>query len=202
MDSPDIVDDVNALLKLGVGDAYRLEHIKQSYIDNKTIWITDANYLEKMREKYLVKHKTGEPGGEGEEEAEKDEDVHCWKCGKKNPLRANFCMGCGSSIFDVGAEEVPAAKETPYTPQTSRRPHRPRSRGMPSPKLLIVIGVPALALVLLGGAYGLGYLDGVMEMRAAPPDAPRVPDPPVDTGDSRCGPGTVFDEASNSCVLP
>ena len=28
MDSEDVVDDVNALLKLGVGDSYRLEHIK------------------------------------------------------------------------------------------------------------------------------------------------------------------------------
>jgi hypothetical protein len=32
MDSSDVVDDVNALLKLGVGDPYRLEHIKQAYI--------------------------------------------------------------------------------------------------------------------------------------------------------------------------
>ena len=53
MDS-DIVDDVNALLKLGVGDAYRLEHIKQAYIENKTVWGSDGNYLQEMREKYLV----------------------------------------------------------------------------------------------------------------------------------------------------
>ena len=35
MDSIDIVDEVNALLKLDVGDPYRLEHIKQTFIQNK-----------------------------------------------------------------------------------------------------------------------------------------------------------------------
>ena len=56
MEDRDIVDDVNALLNLGVGDAYRLEHIKQSYIQNKSIWNVDKNYLQKMVEKYLIKH--------------------------------------------------------------------------------------------------------------------------------------------------
>ena len=75
LDAPDIVDDVNALLKLGVGDAYRLEHIKQSYIDNKTIWITDANYLDKLREKYLTKPNTATLT---EDEPEDDgEGIHC-----------------------------------------------------------------------------------------------------------------------------
>ena len=55
MDSTDVIDEVNALLKLGVGE-YRLEHIKQAFIQNKTIWVTDENYLKRMREKYLVKH--------------------------------------------------------------------------------------------------------------------------------------------------
>ena len=45
MDSHDVVDEVNALLKLGVGDPYRLEHIKQTYIQNQKIWITDEIIL-------------------------------------------------------------------------------------------------------------------------------------------------------------
>ena len=43
MGSEDIVDNVNALLKLNVGDPYRLEHIKQAYILNKIIWKTYAS---------------------------------------------------------------------------------------------------------------------------------------------------------------
>ncbi len=34
MDDSDIIDALNGLLKLGVGDPYRLEHIKQAYIQN------------------------------------------------------------------------------------------------------------------------------------------------------------------------
>ena len=52
MDSIDVVDEVNALLKLDVGDPYRLEHIKQTFIQNKKIWITDENYLKNLRTKY------------------------------------------------------------------------------------------------------------------------------------------------------
>jgi len=58
MDSIDVVDEVNALLKLDVGDPYRLEHIKQTFIQNKKIWITDENYLKNLRAKYLVKQTT------------------------------------------------------------------------------------------------------------------------------------------------
>jgi len=58
MDSKDVIDNVNALMKLGVGDPYRLEHIKQAYILNKIIWKSDN--------KYLVKHRIDQPGIESE----------------------------------------------------------------------------------------------------------------------------------------
>ena len=80
MDSSDIVDEVNALLKLGVGDPYRLEHIKQTYIQNQKIWITDENYLKRLREKYLVKHISDVPLDEDivfENESEENETIHC-----------------------------------------------------------------------------------------------------------------------------
>ena len=99
MDSVDIVDEVNALLKLGVGDPYRLEHIKQAYIQNKTIWTTDGNYLQRMREKYLTKLGSDVQTNIDEnvdDNSENKDTIHCWKCGKKSPLGANFCMICGS----------------------------------------------------------------------------------------------------------
>ncbi len=91
MDSTDVVDNVNALLKLNVGDPYRLEHIKQAYILNKTIWKSDGQYLEQLREKYLVKHRIDQPDTQSEvdEKLENDSEdkdmIHCWKCGKKSP---------------------------------------------------------------------------------------------------------------------
>ena len=199
LDTPDIVDDVNALLKLGVGDAYRLEHIKQSYIDNKTIWITDANYLDKLREKYLIKQSSATLTTE-EEPEDDGEGIHCWKCGKRNPLRANFCMTCGSSIFEVGTENNPMKKELRPETQTPRK-----SLNL---KIPIMIGVPVLALIILGGAYTMGVFDSSMKKPTAvtiPEPTPDVdvtqqtfdPDDPI----SKCGPGTIYDEDLNACIL-
>jgi len=55
-DSTDFIGVANALLKLGVGDPYRLKQIKQAYIQDKTIWKSEKNYLRQMGEKYLTKH--------------------------------------------------------------------------------------------------------------------------------------------------
>ncbi len=119
MDSVDVVDDVNALLKLGVGDPYRLEHIKQAYILNNTIWKSDDRYLVQLREKYLVKHRIDQPDiqpeidGNLEGDSENKDMIHCWKCGKMSTLGANFCMACGSSIFEVGTESQPVEIQRP-----------------------------------------------------------------------------------------
>lgn len=169
--APDIIDEINELLRLGVGDQYRLEHIKLAYVENRTIWESDRRYLERMREKYVADLRRGEPvdddrdvaaaagpapqgpagaapapepgpaaadtaavpdpaaapgrapppaaapPGSPESAASDAEDfgadpdatasdapavIHCWKCGKKNLLKANFCMRCGVLLFDVG----------------------------------------------------------------------------------------------------
>jgi hypothetical protein len=202
MDSSDVVDEVNALLKLGVGDPYRLEHIKQTYIQNQKIWITDENYLKRLREKYLVKHTSDVPLDENivfENEPEDNETIHCWKCGKKGPLGANFCMICGTSLFEVGSNPQPVVET---------------------------------ASSIIGAAYSQGYFDTVLEPSdtlTAPVIENKVIfygeyDPKCGDGtvldpetnacrlgsvktsssgetDSKCGPGTVFDSESNSCIL-
>ncbi len=224
MDASDVVDDVNALLKLGVGDSYRLEHIKQAYIQNKTIWITDNNYLQQMKEKYLTKHHTDEEINENtDEDYQNREMVHCWKCGKKGPLGANFCMGCGSAIFDVGSK--PRKIEEPEPPVHSKS--KSRSIGL---KIPIIIIIPIIILAILGGGYSQGYFDDVLEKKttkkivedvepedATPVTTTPIADNPTETSskcgpgtilrdnacvlDDRCGPGTIYDEATNSCIL-
>jgi len=157
MDDKDIVDDVNALLNLGVGDAYRLEHIKQSYIENKTIWITDENYLQHMRDKYLIKHSDIQtnPDESTEDSLEKEKKVHCWKCGKKVSLGANFCMVCGSSIFEVGSDSEKVREEISFNSK-----NKTKSIGL---KIPIMIGIPILILVIIGGAYSQGFFDNTFE---------------------------------------
>ena len=224
MDSKDVIDEVNALLKLDVGDPYRLEHIKQTFIQNKKIWITDENYLKNLRDKYLVKHTSDVPTDEivFENEPENKETIHCWKCGKKGPLGANFCMLCGSSLFEVGANSQPVSESKSSSSFTS----------IPL-KIPIIIGIPILILIILGAGYSLGYFDDALD---SSPDT--ISTPVVEMKifsmvnliqnavlelflilkqmhvelavvkttssgetDSKCGPGTVFDSESNSCVL-
>ena len=212
MDSVDVVDEVNTLLKLGVGDPYRLEHIKQAYILNKTIWKSDEIYLVQLKEKYLVKHKIDQP--EIDENLESDSEnkdmIHCWKCGKKGPLKANFCMICGSSIFEVGAESQTADVQMSSI-------HSKKQTKTSRLKIPIIIGIPVLILIVIGGAYSQGFFDNAFEKYSSDDSINAVIDSKSnvidskDSGDgttlptetnSKCGAGTIFDSETNSCVLP
>jgi hypothetical protein len=197
MDSEDVVDDANALLKLGVGDSYRLEHIKQAYVQNKTIWVTDENYLKRMKEKYLTKHNPDTQSSADvifENESEDKETIHCWKCGKKGPLGANFCMICGTSIFEVGAnpKPIPEVKSKSFT------------KSIPL-KIPILVGIPLLIVIILGAGYTMGSFDDILEKQ------PVTDSMSVDESEekellpseinSKCGAGTKFDPVSDSCIL-
>ncbi len=210
MNSDDVMVDVNALLKLGVGDPYRLEHIKQTYIQNKTIWSTDGNYLQNMREKYLTKHDSDvQPNIDKnvDDNSESKDTIHCWKCGKKSPLDANFCMICGSSLFEVGTNQT-----TPKTIPTNSK-NQQKSIGL---KIPVMICIPVLILIIIGGAYGMGYFDNTSEKYISDYSIGNVIDSKEGVMDSKnsdddatlnteinskCGTGTVFDPNTNSCIL-
>jgi len=215
MNSKDVIDDVNALMKLGVGDPYRLEHIKQAYILNSTIWKSDDRYLEQLREKYLVKHYTEQPDVQPEidenleSDSENKDTIHCWKCGKKSPIEGNFCMICGSSLFEVGTEPQIADVQMPSVNSKNQT----KTIGL---KIPIMIGIPVLILIIIGGAYSQGFFDNAFEKYASDDSVNDVPDSESDvivsknSGDTttlptvldeRCGPGTVLDIETNSCIL-
>ncbi len=196
MGSTDVVDDVNALLKLKVGDPYRLEHIKQTYVQNKKIWITDENYLKRLREKYLVKHNSDISSEENilfENELENDDTIHCWKCGKKCPLGANFCMVCGSSLFEVGFVPQPVVETT-----SSKNYIKSLSLKIP-----ILVGIPVLILIILGAVYSMAYFDNALDSSSETISTPVVEDEEIFYGvyDSRCGDGTVLDPETNTCIV-
>jgi len=215
MDSSDVVDDVNALLKLGVGDPYRLEHIKQAYILNSTIWKSDERYLVQLREKYLVRHHIDQPDIQPEidENLESDSEnkdmIHCWKCGKKTPLGANFCMICGSSIFEVGTEPRTVDVQMP----SIHSKNQTKTIGL---KIPIIIGIPVLILIIIGGAYSQGFFDNAFEKYTSDDSIDGVIDSKSnvidskDSGDettlsteinSKCDAGTIFEPETNSCIL-
>ena len=200
MDS-DVVDDVNALLKLGVGDPYRLEHIKQAYILNATIWKSDEKFLQQMKEKYLIKQSDvqTEIDENSESDSENKDLIHCWKCGKKVPLKANFCMICGSSIFEVGTD----TQRVDVQMSSVHSKNQTKTIGL---KIPIMIGIPVLILLIIGVGYSQGFLDNDLERQV-------LDDPmknKIDSSDkeilptennSKCGTGTIFDPKINSCVL-
>ena len=212
MGSVDVVDDVNALLKLGVGDPYRLEHIKQAYILNSTIWKSDVRYLEQMREKYLVKHRPEQHDGESdidenlESDSENKNMIHCWKCGKKSLFEANFCMVCGSSLFEVGTESQAVDVQMPSVQSKNQR--KPIKLKIP-----IMIGIPVLILVILGVGFSQGFFDNAFEKYTSEESIDDVDDSKSNVISSedetvipteshpKCGTGLVFDSENNSCVL-
>lgn len=184
MDPADVVEEVNELLRLGVGDAFRLEHIKQAYIHEKTVWSSDKKYLEDLRAKYLVRITP--------EEDEAVEKIHCWKCGRKNPVGANYCMACGAALFEVGRDAPPPEPEEPA-------PAAPRA----GRKKWVVIAA-AIAAVAAAGAAG-AYLLDYQQAPAVLPDSRCGPGLAFEEGACRvssCGEGTFFDDESGACAVP
>lgn len=195
----DIVDAVNALLRLDVGDPYRLEHIKQAYIENKTIWESDKKYLEKMKEKYLTRlhADTIETDENLEEILDNTQTIHCWKCGKKCLLKANFCMSCGAALFDVGNNNLTPTQQVQGKTTTIRK-----SIGL---KIPIMIGIPVLVLAIIGGAYSQGYFDDALDRYSSDEDVEIKPVVSEETtsgeSNSKCGKGTIYDPKTNACIL-
>jgi len=212
MDDSDIIDALNGLLKLGVGDPYRLEHIKQAYIQNKTLWDTDQKYLEHLRDRYLFrlipKPQTDALEDSTTSEPEQQDFIHCWHCGSKNPIAGNFCMVCGSSLFEIGKSEYADSEKI------SRHASQSKQRTI-GKKIPIMIGIPVLILAIIGvGASQELFSDvfdntpseDIAEPKSSSED---ITEPKSSTSEktqptethSKCGKGTVYDQVTNSCVL-
>ena len=205
VESEDVVDDVNALLEMRVGDIFRLEHIKHAYIQNKTIWESDKKYLEQLKEKYLVEI---QPEGESSDDPEKKgKTIHCWKCGKTSQFDANFCMFCGVSLFDVGTEKK--NHENDKETNTEKRTKF-------NLKIPIIIAIPVLILAILGVGYSQGFFDDIFEKKTVAPivtnateNTKSVPPKQVEEKEetvtketnAKCGTGLVYNPDTNQCVI-
>jgi len=212
MDDSDIVDALNELLKLGVGDPYRLEHIKLAYIQNKTLWDTDQKYLERLRDRYLFrlipKPQTDTPEDSTTSEPEQQDFIHCWHCGSKNPIAGNFCMVCGSSLFEIGKSEyADSEKISSYVSQSKQKTI--------GKKIPIMIGIPVLILAIIGVGASQGLFSDVFDntpsedITEPKSSSEDITEPKSSTSEktqptethSKCGKGTIFDPKTNSCVL-
>lgn len=96
--SSTLLDNVIQLLNLGVGDRGRLEHIKSSLEENKTLYSSDKDYVEKMFEQHI---RNQEIKSEQTKDSSSDESgnvVYCSKCGNKIMDDSSFCKNCGTKI--------------------------------------------------------------------------------------------------------
>ena len=103
MDS--LLDQVNSLIKMNVGEPYRLEHIKFRLKQNKSLRNSDTTYLNYLVNRYLQKvekEKTPDIEPDSKKSSEEDlESIYCWNCGTKNKRVLKFCVNCAWEIHTV-----------------------------------------------------------------------------------------------------
>ena len=212
-----LLDQVNILIKMNVGDPYRLEHIKLMLKQKRSIYGSDRAYLDKLIHDYIEEVKTqkklskirGEDPFEElpettteenvedeyeEEELVELEHIYCWKCGKSIPVNSKFCLDCGSDL------KKPEVKEDSVKIIFNKVPGNTienKSSNINKKNIFIVIGVLVI-LAVIGGAVVLG---GGFEKTMQSIDDKEQLTKENTTSNSKCGAGTVFDDTTNSCIL-
>ena len=220
-----LLDQVNILIKMKVGDPYRLEHIKLMLKQKRTVYGSDRAYLDHLIHDYIEQVKTqkklskirGEDpfeedseimvSEEDDEDDDKDdvvemEHIYCWKCGKSIPVNSKFCLDCGCDIKNPEVKEDPVEKIPEKTPnEVIEKKSNPGNKK----NIFIVIG----ALVILAVIGGAVVMNNGFDKTVSSDDASVQPpteviseiiESNVDTN-SKCGSGTVFDDATNTCLL-
>ena len=98
-DLASLLEKIERLANLRVGDASRLEHIRRCIIENKKIYNSDIQYIKELETRLQVNQtkSTNEPssGGSG---------WICWRCGEKLVPSAKFCSFCGSKQVQEHSE--------------------------------------------------------------------------------------------------
>ena len=218
-----LLDQVNILIKMKVGDPYRLEHIKLMLKQKRTVYGSDRAYLDHLIHDYIEQVKTqkklakirGEDPFEedsetmvSEEDIEDEDDVvemehiYCWKCGKSIPVNSKFCLDCGSDVKNPEVKEDLVEKISDKIPD---KVIEKKSNNGNKKNIFIVIGVLAI-LAVIGGAV---VMNNGFDKTVSSDDESILPptevinettESDVDVN-SKCGAGTVFDDATNTCLL-
>ena len=127
------------------------------------------------------------------------EHIYCWKCGKSIPVNSKFCLDCGSDI------KKPQVKEEIVKETHNKIPDEiieKKSNDGNKKNILIVVGVLAI-LAIIGGAVVMeGTFDKTISSIGDNKSLPKENTLTVKSDStSKCGAGTVFDDATSSCVL-
>ena len=207
-----LLDQVNILIHMKVGDPYRLEHIKLMLKQKRTVYGSDRAYLDHLIHDYIEEVKTqknlakirGEDPFEdqpNEKNSDEDEDelveldhIYCWKCGKSIPVNSKFCLVCGTNIQkshrkDVSKDDPPNKDDPPVKKEKKKR--KEKGSGISATaKILIVILITIILIPIIVYLLIFAFVSEVApSFNSLKSNAPK------------CETGTVFDDATNTCLL-
>lgn len=113
MDRP--IDDVDELIKLGIGDQRRLEHIQKTLKDGRALYDSDRVYLQQQVENFYgnsnpenIEHSTSQNNVDTKstynkikEESSENQGrtSFCSKCGNRLLSNSDFCSKCGTELI-------------------------------------------------------------------------------------------------------
>ena len=222
------LDDVNELLKLKQGDLVRLMHIKKTLESRNVLYISDSKYLRELTKAYLEDHtgerfskynsydypeysnklkdKTPSEPVKPVKETKSEKNLFCGNCGNSIGDE-NFCPKCGHSLKSNETKtkepELKEPESKPEEPTFVEKKVVQKNKGTKIGKTpIIILGV--LAIVVIAGAVALNgdmiSMDSGAD-KVSENDKSTIPVNSQSASNSKCGAGTVFDDATNSCVL-
>lgn len=156
------LDEVSKLLEMGIGDVGRLESIKSSYKKNRTIYVSDRKYVQKLVNQYLTdeirndspKIKPTKTSSESiiEEKSVEDkmEIEFCGKCGNKLKEQTNFCPKCGS-FLSSNEKQSESTKNIPHNNPQIKYQRGPEWKSESTTLILSII----LGII---GIQGVGHI--------------------------------------------
>jgi hypothetical protein len=223
-----LLDQVNILIKMKVGDAYRLEHIKLMLKQKRTVYGSDRVYLDHLIDEYVEQIKTQKQlskihdkdpleedseqiDSEKNNESEEDENDEDESEDKIIELEHIYCWKCGKSIpvnskfcLDCGSDiKKPEVKEEPVeeiSDKITEETVENKSNVGNKKNIFIVIGVLAI-LAVIGGAV---VMEGTFDKTISSIDDKEALSKETTssiTPISQCGAGTIFDEKLSMCVV-
>ena len=111
-----MIDDIDELLALRVGDKYRLNDIRCRLEIYKRLYISDLEFVRNLSKTYLDKDLSPEPRRPKPGETPAGSGS-CSSCGSQMGLDETFCINCGAK---KAGSSLPSTESAPEPPSTSK----------------------------------------------------------------------------------
>jgi len=107
-----MIDDVDELLALRVGDKYRLNDIRRRLEIYRRLYISDLEFVRNLSKTHLGKDLSPEPRRPKPGETQAGSDS-CSSCGSKMGADEAFCTNCGAKKAGPSSLSTPSVSEPP-----------------------------------------------------------------------------------------